>query len=253
LHKHPNLKGQEEKRCTNINDCPLPPICGGRNDQNISRGTCQDHLIAYSCTCGSGYEVTMLPDFPSNATCTPVKCGMTQEVEHASNERKALEADYDTKPWHYKCDEGYTLSGVALTLANFSVRCTADAAFSAMQTCKPVSCGALESMEYQDASPFTDDLLFPNKVTYTCEEGYSLDHQANGPKDYKVSCEADGKKTSMKECHPVECGKVPQHADADYDKETIFHFTQSAKITCHEGYSLDRRPMRKCSLTTWTA
>lgn len=118
--------GELTKFCTNINDCPVPVSCGGRNDAGLRRGQCVDQVLGYACTCGAGYLVAPGPVIATNAaneSCAPVVCGHPRRVVFAWQNATETPVTYDTPVFHYTCWEGYTLSGQAGGEAAFAVRC----------------------------------------------------------------------------------------------------------------------------------
>jgi len=236
-------QGEKTKRCTNINDCPLPldENCGGLTDESARRrGGCVDLINEYDCLCQSGYEVKLLMSPPGNKTCEPRVCGIVPILDHMTTPLDGDEVDYDTPAWEYTCDDGYSLDGHASGRKSFTMRCTSAATFTAAKVCKPVSCGSPPIVRNSDESPEIDELIFPGKVTYTCEEGYSTDAHRDGPLSFEVGCQADGSKTTVERCKNIECGTVPEHDHASWDSENIFVYREKAKIECDDGFSLDQ-------------
>jgi len=240
LHESTLQEGEETKKCTNINDCPLPlnENCGGINAASFRRGTCSDLINDYACNCRAGYEVTMKSDAPENKTCTPRICGLVPEIVHAATDG-AGEATFDTPPWEYTCEDGYSLNGQASGEKVFSMRCKAAASFTTAKICKPVTCGSPPVIRFSDMSPQIAELFYPDVLTFTCESGYSTTGKIDGPKEFEVRSQADGTQSAPETCMPVECGNVPDHVHASWDSEKIVVFKESARIECAAGYSLD--------------
>jgi len=234
-------QGEETKKCTNINDCPLPldENCGGLTDDTLRRGGCVDLIIDYDCLCQSGYEVTVLVAPPGNKTCTPKVCGIAPQLGHMETDLEGEEVNYDTPAWEYNCDAGYSLDGHANGRKSFSMRCTSAATFTAAKVCKPVTCGSPPIVRYSDESPEVDEFFYPDRITYSCEEGYSTDAQADGPISFQVRCQDDGTKTEVERCRNIECGVAPHHDHASWDSEKVFVYREKAKIECNDGFSLD--------------
>jgi hypothetical protein len=241
------MAGEQEKVCTNINDCPRENVCGGENRHSLTRGACQDKLIDYDCACSSGYEVTKLPSLPNNDTCTPVKCGPVPAVGHASCPEEGVESDYDTLPWTYICDVGYTVNGLATGPHTLVKSCTSAAMISrGPEDCLPVNCGHTHSAPHADMSPPLVELHYDEELTYTCETGYTMDSQVGGPNSFKVNCLANGSQTPMDHCLPIECG-IPEPTSGSGEFATYVAarsgtlvFQDVARIVCDVGYSLDQ-------------
>jgi hypothetical protein len=187
LHPSTLQEGAETKKCTNINDCPNPQDenCGGINAAGFRRGTCSDLINDYDCNCRAGYEVTMATDAPENKTCTPRICGSVPELKFATTHLSG-EATYDTEPWEYTCEDGYSLNGQASGEKTFSMRCTAAATFTTAKVCKPVTCGPPPIVRFSDMTPQIGELFYPDKLKFNCEIGYSTDGKADGPKEFEV-------------------------------------------------------------------
>jgi hypothetical protein len=241
---------EQEKLCTNINDCPRENVCGGQNPSSMMRGACEDKLIDYDCLCSSGYEVTKLPTLPDNDTCTPVHCGLVPPVSFATTPTEGAETDYETLPWTYTCIEGYTLDGVATGAKTTVKYCTSGATIaSGPETCLPVNCGTTRSAPHADMSPPLIDLHYDEELTYTGEVGYTMDAQVGGTNTFNVNCLSNGTQTPLLRCLPVECG-IPEPATgsgefASYvpSKVGTLVFKEIARIVCDLGYSLDQTAM----------
>jgi CUB/sushi domain-containing protein len=239
LVPNPGRDGEQQKSCTDINDCPTPEeeSCGGVNAGRLRRGDCVDGPQSYSCACNNGYKAGPLPSKPSNQTCLPVVCGSAPEVDYADVSEPG-KINFDMPPFTYKCQEGYTLNGQTSGSTSFEVSCQASQQFSTLSECLPVTCGAPLPLTFADKDPATEEMFFGDVVTYTCDKGYSLDSKAGGATSFEVKCGSDGKKSEMKKCSPVECGKAPAHEFATVE-DKVYVFGQQAVVTCQEGYSLD--------------
>jgi CUB/sushi domain-containing protein len=229
-----------EKICTNINDCPTTDVCGGPNPEGFLRGICEDMINNYTCRCSTGYDLVVLPAIPDNLTCTPKSCGPVPGKANATSPLPpGFLANYDTPDWNFTCDKGYTLDGTARGLNYFEVRCASSGLLEGLDECLPVSCGPPPVPEFANSLFEVDELKFPNKVKFECDEGYSTDRNPKGIVTFDVTCTADGSQSGQIPCLPVECGKVPEQAHALYDTERVFTFGEEAKITCDIGYSTD--------------
>jgi CUB/sushi domain-containing protein len=228
----------QEKVCTNIDDCPVEDACGGYSAEGFKRGTCDDLIMDYTCICGSGYELAFLKAPPTNRTCAPVECGVVEEVREATHPVVGP-ANYDTPAWNYTCNKGYTTNGQAAGPTHFAARCKATGVFSKPSECSPVTCGTVKAAANADRDTDPGELFFPEAVTYTCDDGYSLDSKADGEKSFKVTCEADGKQSALQTCAAVECGEIPVQKHASIEVQKVYTFGKSGTVECDTGYSLD--------------
>eukprot|EP00929_Paragymnodinium_shiwhaense_P066503 TRINITY_DN3336_c0_g1_i3.p1 TRINITY_DN3336_c0_g1~~TRINITY_DN3336_c0_g1_i3.p1 ORF type:complete len:3781 (+),score=899.34 TRINITY_DN3336_c0_g1_i3:54-11396(+) len=256
LYNSSRREGALAKQCTNINDCPdgknedRSEACGGYTDKDVRRGKCMDHVLGYTCVCGGGYKLAEVPGLPKNQTCVPVVCGKPPVVKHgkASTEE---EQNFDSGKFSYTCDTGYTLDGKADGETKFEPFCDYNTAFNGIETCNPVSCGAPPEVSFSDRTPKQPEMFFPDVVSYTCEEGYTLDAFADGKASFDVSCESDGKRKGAQVCMPVKCGQVPADKFGQVDASKRLVYPQTMEVSCNEGYSTDGSTAEE--VTSYTA
>jgi len=241
LHGSMHREDEQTKKCTNINDCPVPLIdnCGGLNARTQRRGVCVDLINDYDCVPQPGYETTLMPATPQNKTVTPKFCGQSPTLDFMTTDVAGEQRNYDDDQWLYTCDNGYALNGEASGPKTWWMRCQSNAMYTTARICHPVTCGPPPVVRHSDMSPARQEIFFPQKETFTCEEGYATDSQADGVKDFQIECQADGTQTAPLTCLPVECGNVPTHDHATWDQSKIFVYLENAKVKCDEGYSLD--------------
>jgi len=150
--------------CVNIDDCNAFGVsCGTRGkcvDNPVPTG---DHSKDYHCDCESGFKEEVakdgtkfcgnIPDCPKGA-CNPGAC-------------RDLVNDYSCE-----CPDGYHEQKTGKD-----------------RSCKPHVCGNAPTMDHSTASR-TGVVVFPEVVTYTCENGYTLDGSAAGQRSFDRSCKA---------------------------------------------------------------
>jgi len=237
-------RGELMKVCTNINDCPAENACGGINDKGGTRGSCQDLVNNYSCLCGSGYERHL--ELPNNVTCVPVECGPVAEIGNATVDvAVGMKTSFDTPAWNYSCMEGYTLDGSAEGIKHLQQKCTSRRVHTYPPTCMPVTCGTPRRLPRANMVPKVFEVFFKEQVHYTCDEGYSLNSKADGPKTMDVPCLSTGELNypggdGRSFCKPVECGNVPTQSAATWDETHAHVYGENVEIQCNEGYSIDR-------------
>ena len=195
--------------------------------------------MTYSCSCFSGYKEDTLKD--GNATCLPVVCKVSPVVKHAFT-KITKDVDYDDDAVRYDCDEGYSLNGRPKNdkNAHFFIECQKPATLSMPEMCVPVACGEFPSVAHSGMMPKQESFVFPESAEYTCEECYSLDTDAKGPKTFEVKRQADGKYTAPKECKAVICPTPEVQPESIPAKVQDVHtcFTP-LHVACVEGYSMD--------------
>jgi hypothetical protein len=227
--------GHKEKMCTNINDCPIYNQCNGM-------GACKDLLSSYTCMCYSGYVITEQPGKPLNATCTPKECGVAPDVDKST--KSSNDKLFFPNTVTYTCEKGYTIDGAAASADFFKVECTETGAFAPPEACVPVNCGAPFVIKNSQLKEPVAEMVFPDKIEYQCNEGFSLDGTKDAATKFDVSCAYNGKKLGRKECKPITCGIPP---NVEFSKiyggggpTTPRHFQQDVKYKCNEGYSIDK-------------
>ena len=195
--------------------------------------------MTYSCSCFSGYKEDALKD--GNATCVPVVCRVPPEEKHAFT-KITKDVDYDGDAVRYDCDEGYSLNGRPKNdkNAHFFIECQKPATFSMPEMRVPVVCGEFPSVAHSDRMPKQESFVFPESAEYTCEECYSLDTDAKGPKTFEVKRQADGKYTAPKECKAVICPTPEAQPESILAKvQDVYTCFTPLRVACVEGYSMD--------------
>jgi CUB/sushi domain-containing protein len=176
-----------------------------------------------------------------HTTCKPIRCGEPEAVGSTEIVSGGVKVFKDEVT--YQLANGYTLNGEAGGEKNFKISCQADGAFTDVEAPMPVSCGNAPQRSHAKAN--SDKAVFPNKIAYSCDIGFTLNGQATGEKSFDLSCNADGSYSGPDGCEPVECGAVEaiSHADRTADKDggklTSLHFGQQAHFECKAGFSTD--------------
>lgn len=170
-----------------------------------------------------------------NYNCTPIPV-----VEHAANE--IAQPRTDIRRVHVECKAGYDSKE-----SKNSLRCLKQGdygkelygALQGVATCVGRNCG--KPPEVKAATTVVQDIIYPNKATYTCFEGHSMNGKASGPKAFEVPCTTKGKldfKAHEHKCDPVRCGPALK-IDNSHPVGGSFHFAQVVVHKCMEGYTID--------------
>lgn len=214
--------------CSNADDC-----AGNKCDYDPeSNGTCLDHpdptgnhLQDYSCGCPDGFtqeDIILnsttyhycknIPDCPTSPkACLPGTC-------------EDLVLDYACH-----CPTGYFI--------------THDVG-GVKHDCGKQDCGTPPVVANATSSPAA--AKFEDKVTYTCDEGFTLTGEVLAAKTFEITCEAgvvgspDGKFTDTEVCKPIICPAPPTQNNAQPSSASPFPFPEVVTYTCDTGYSLDR-------------
>jgi len=269
------LAGELSKVCTNINDCPVPEACGGKNAKGLDRGVCTDMINTYSCTCGAGYEVAKVG---GNETCKPLECGAVPPAVNAAYTPAVAgkTVNYDTPSWVVECEKGYSYDGQASGPKSTDISCRSTGTLTPSPTCVKVSCGAPKFVGNADMAPSLSEMVYQDAVTYTCDEGHALKGDPKGLRSWEIVCLGSGTlslpdtepggepivdvpkttkpnisstggrpratptaTTTPIACLPVLCGKLPVQEHATWNTTREYVYGQSARVECDDGYSVD--------------
>jgi CUB/sushi domain-containing protein len=243
----------EEKMCSPV-VCGLPPV---KNDAVTVPEAVQAVKIDFTSDpvtyqCLAGYTLDAQAGGPNHMTtecqadesftdmpdsCQPVECGDAPEVDKAKMDAKsAVFGEIIT----YNCDEGHTVDGTSAGDAHFTISCLETGELSLALSCLPVVCG--EPDQAQNAFRPSGSLHFKQKVMYECFEGFSLDGDSKGKKDYDLECKADGSFDSIENCNPVKCGEPLDKLNVRHS--TIpdlgnIHYPQIVEILCDDGFTVN--------------
>jgi Notch-like protein len=108
-----------------------------------------------------------------------------------------------------------------------------------MWECLPIKCGVPPPV---GKASFQGDQerVFPEKVTYTLETGYTLNGKFDGDSSFDIECQADGTFTSTRDPKPVKCG-VEAKRDFATNPGEPHTYMEIAPFTCRGGYSVDAK------------
>merc|ERR1719428_2762874 len=210
--------------------------------RDVAPYTCvTGHTIAGAIDGAISFETVCQADktFSDGEECMPVDCPPLPEVKYAESNVSALKFPEAAR---YKCEDGYTLSGVALSEDTFVVECDEEGTLSATSECLPISCGAPPSIKYASFEP--REVFYTDKVTYSCWECYSTTGEAGSPNEFEVECGIDGHFSKSKQCIANSCGR-PDGKDWDELREIAgfpseeYTCGRNFEVACNEGYTVD--------------
>jgi hypothetical protein len=204
--------GDGDGECLNIDDCH-GKTCG-------PHGTCEDHLMNYTCNCDSGFAQEMdskTGDLHCGNIddCGPEGCGVGKCVD--------LINDYKCT-----CPEGYE----QVLEANGE---------KMDKTCAAVSCGAppvVDDAITIPASAIGHKSFYTETIVYQCADGHTLDGVVGGKNHFEIHCLASKKFSATKECKPIKCDKMPELIGASTTAKDCT-FGKSIKVDCDKGHSID--------------
>jgi len=178
--------------------------------------------------------------FTGPPMCKPVRCGEVPTISHATPDKNRAVFNQTVT---YTCATGHTTDGTADGDGSFGINCTADGSYTEPGACAPVSCG--EPDEAANAWRPDGELVYEDKVTYTCFDGFSLDGDAAGAKTKELECGADGRVAGVENCNPVLCGDPPDLINVLYASVPDIRdvrYPQTVEILCNDGYTVSGTP-----------
>jgi CUB/sushi domain-containing protein len=181
--------------------------------------------------------------FGGQKECKPMECGDLPTVSHGSTKDKAL--TYKEKAT-YKCDKGYSVGGDITGTTEFPIECTSSGDYTAPMDCSPILCGMTPrafNADYKSQEVHFSDA----PVAYSCIEGYTLDGEVGGEKEWDVKCLDTGDFEGMKKCKVVTCGMPPEVDNSMAAPAIEFSYGQTLEIFCDEGYTVNTIPSGKSS------
>jgi hypothetical protein len=205
-------------------ECGLPPtISHGETDPPEDASTKQFFQGEVSYVCDTGYTLDGKPgqntkqttkcqadkSFSTTKDCKPVQCEDAAKVDKATP--KPAKTTFN-KTIEYRCDEGYSTDGTNEGDKHFSVTCLDTGKNTDTGVCSAISCGDPDEV----ANAFREDgqVYFPEKRTYKCFEGFTLDGDVKSKAEFDIECQSNGKLTKPKQCLAVICGQPPNHIHA---------------------------------------
>jgi hypothetical protein len=202
-------------KCANIDDC-ADHTCG-------PHGTCEDHLMNYTCACDSGYQQHW--DNKTNELvcgnindCGPEACGVGACVDGV-NDYKCV------------CPTGYE----QVDEENTEIPGKMDHA------CKAVTCGTPQEVANAATTPVevgSEKAYYSNQIVYQCDMGYTLDGTATGKNHFQIECLASKSFTETKSCQPIQCNDAPV-VDLATPRKTAATFNESIRYDCATGHTVD--------------
>jgi len=223
-----------EKVCGNINDCGAE-ACGV--------GKCKDLVNAWECKCPSGYEEV---DDGQGPTCKPKLCGVPDEVDNSATvpaEAQTAKAYYGAE-FRYVCDSGYTLNGKVTGKDSFEVKCKANTKFSRTKKCEPVKCAS--AVKVTNAKPKKSSAVYKESIKYVCDAGYTVDGSTDGDDHFSVTCQTNGRFSTVSTCEPVRCGHPDEIANAARPGGSLV-FKDKITYECFSGFTLNGKRNGKTS------
>lgn len=149
----------------------------------------------------------------------------------------------------YGCQTGHTIGGTPDGQTEFEIKCQADAQLSDPKVCEAVKCGEPPRLTKARAG-ISASLFYGMSVMYQCDTGYTLSGSPHGANSFSLSCESDGKFSSLNgiKCQPVSAGRLPTIPNAvlkEYSGRTVptgstvvAYYPAGFKYVCKSGYSL---------------
>jgi uncharacterized protein YfaP (DUF2135 family) len=197
-------------------NCSVAPNCGSPRDDPLASFSRDDvyfqEKATYTCSRGStlegiangatSYDLECQKDGTFKHAikkCEKVRCGEPPQYAGAS---RADGVRFAFDQVHYKCNERHTTTD---GLTEWNISCTVDGIYtpgSATECSAVPSCGSPPSHPF--ATSPTEDVFFPDTVTYTCNDGYRLQGKEDGAATYQLECQSDGRfKSDNSKCRAI--------------------------------------------------
>jgi len=214
---------------------------------------CHPTDSVFEKVCSSDSEIKFSSG--QEASCMSVLAG-TPNVRYASYKDTPM---YFPEERTVLCDEGYSLDGRNAEAKTFKIKATANCSIEKTPTgasCKIMICGKAQPKANSNHDAGEKELEYQEVVIYTGITGYTLNGRHNGPKFYKMECQANGSLMSITQAgelpfEPVQCGAPPFVAQASYSTATR-HYKQFVDYECNAGYSTDTKPAADGGVTNFT-
>jgi hypothetical protein len=229
-------------------------VCGGNPKVGNAMPTGKPGKMVYEDTmeyiCDNGHtvsgvantmtfqEVTCEADkkFSKHEDCKPVECGKHPKLDNQVID-DVIGGTVFPGMANYRCDKGYSHDGTAEGETKQDIVCGANGQYSEPSACHPVTCGEPNTISFGQRE--SGEVVFPNKVEYSCFVGYTLDGQAKSDTKFDLECQANGKFTKLQQCLPVVCGEPREHINALFATAVSgveVAFPTVTEVTCRDGY-----------------
>lgn len=184
-------------------------------------------------------------EFQGRAACAPIECGVPAEIDYALVNFSSEIFYPDTA--HYACLYGYTLTGQPSGTKGFNIQCNYTGLFTGYQKCLPVECGD-PPQDRNATADKTGMIVYLEHVTYTCDEGYSINTDVFGIKTYNRKCTANGEFSVGLRCQGISCGNIPSYGHTTLismpPSTDVFQYPNKLNYKCGFGFTLDQKPVR---------
>jgi len=252
------------------NKCGDMPVVENAEHDSSESVLVYPMTVTYACKRGHSIDATVAEasqtfqltcdangDIENLQSCVPVTCAPPGGILNLkSGPELTVLAKFEDK-LNYECADGYTTTGEADGKSKFDLECGSEGLFlpEIFPVCAPVKCG--EPPEVGKANYPEGNMLFPAIVSYTCDEGYSMDGTTDeSKKGFAIKCQKDGTFEALpalgddgddKECEKVKCGPFPHVANAKYDDDEMGEFEDAEEYKCEDGFSIDGSPQGQTS------
>ncbi|XP_068694975.1 sushi, von Willebrand factor type A, EGF and pentraxin domain-containing protein 1-like isoform X1 [Montipora foliosa] len=210
------------------------------NGSLVGNQTVFPNSVQFACDLGFIRNGSSLRTCQANGTwdgtktvCNAINCGVLQTPLNGS-----MIGEMTTFPSiaRFYCDEGFTLHGSA------SRKCQANGRWHGKDVlCKANDCGPLQAPS--NGSLFGNHTTYPNKVIFTCDEGFILHGSA------LRYCQSDKRWSGNNTvCKAKDCGllHVPINGSTFGNMTT---FPNNVKFVCNDGFNLKGSRVRQCLST----
>jgi len=174
--------------------------------------------------------------FSEAKRCMPILCGPPQVM--ANTVLASSTPVHFPNEITYECVEGFTVDGTVSGAISIKSSCAADGTFrKEFDGCLAIKCGKPPEVEFA-RTEVENETYFPTAVSYTCDNGYSVDGTALGDTTISRACESTGWE-GPELCKPVSCGAPPSIENGETEDGAERVFGDSVNFQCRNGFTTD--------------
>jgi hypothetical protein len=168
--------------------------------------------------------------------CQPVECGKLGSQKDATiqDDREYVFGQSVT----VTCHTGYSIDrSTTNSKKSYTVACKDDGNFASQPTCERITCNSPPSVTHTTWD--SNEKFYEDEVTYELAEGWTLNGQHDGEKEFKITCQSDGTFTTPSIPQRVICGPPPSRPHSGTSTTESLKFDDEAEFVCGNGYTLN--------------
>ncbi|XP_066453235.1 complement factor H-like isoform X2 [Eleutherodactylus coqui] len=241
---------EQPPECIRLVPCKNPPTISNGNILESSKQDTYvtDDVVKYGCKSGfhisgSDQSTCLNGQWTTSPKCTVDPCDEAPEVSHGTVQEKKKTFNHGESA-KYICDNGFRISG------EDSASCV-EGKWLKIPTCIATSCEPPPAVRNSILSEeLKDSYASGEKVTYTCNRGYSLERSLRG----EAQCE-NTQWMNVPVCRKIgeQCGPPPtvQFGDTTGIRKPSYKSGESVEYRCPNYYILKGEKVVRCMNGVW--